>query len=425
MNRRVLVVDDSTMIRRVARQTLEEAGYEIEAAEDGQVGLRVAQQFVPDLIFVDMVMPNLDGRGFCEALRSISNLQDIPIVLMSATVHRRGEPLMKETGAIDAIQKPFSPESLLAVAGHVLSELDSAREPLRDFWKGKDHENPRVHRVIDLLSSFFSSSDFDVHSFLKRKKATECLQLADELSRILYGGEVTFQGRLDHVSLVEVFQLLQHQIHGGTLYVEDDECRAIQVYFRDGAVDFVVAKDVSPEFLLGRYLVRDQLIAEDELEAYLERPRGPGKLGEQLVRLGYLRREELSEALIHQSSELVYEALRWSRGRFAFVRYFRPEQIEEDVKLEIPVTGLIMEGLRRVDEWRLIQQQVTSFELVPRLDARRVEDARERLNEKEKVVLDAVDGSRNVREIVAKTRLGSFDVCKMLYQFISARFVTL
>jgi hypothetical protein len=83
-----------------------------------------------------------------------------------------------------------------------------------------------------------------------------------------------------------------------------------------------------------------------------------------------------------------------------------------------------MEGLRRVDEWRLIAEQVTSFDLVPEIDRRALgEDQRARMSAEERAVLDAIDGHRDVRTLVEVTRLGSFDVCKILYQLLSARLV--
>jgi hypothetical protein len=146
-----------------------------------------------------------------------------------------------------------------------------------------------------------------------------------------------------------------------------------------------------------------------------------GLLGARLVKLGYLTSEELTRILVQQTSELVYEALRWKRGRFRFIRFAsRPEA--EDAALGLPLASILMEGLRRVDEWRLIEEQITSFDEIPRRDeeALRTIDL-DRLSDDERRVLDAVDGERTVREIVKATALGSFDAAKIVFQMLTSR----
>ena len=83
-----------------------------------------------------------------------------------------------------------------------------------------------------------------------------------------------------------------------------------------------------------------------------------------------------------------------------------------------------MEGLRRVDEWRLIEEQIRSFDAVPRRDeeALRTVDL-ERLRSDERRVLDAIDGTRSVRGLIEATQLSSFDVCKVLFQMATSRLV--
>jgi hypothetical protein len=141
------------------------------------------------------------------------------------------------------------------------------------------------------------------------------------------------------------------------------------------------------------------------------------------MKLGYLRAEDLTRALTRQTSELVYEALRWRRGRYRFSRLAtRPEAAA--ARLGVPVSNILMEGLRRVDEWRLVEEQIRSFDEVyrPDLDAVARFD-RHHLSREERAVLDAVDGRRSVREIVRVTKMGSFDVGKILFQLLTSRLV--
>ena len=120
---RILVVDDSATVRRVAQRALDSAGFEVVLASDGREGLEVASATVPDLVITDFVMPHMNGFQLVQALRGIANLARVPVVLMSAKADRIGEGFVAQTGALDAITKPFSPEALIAVATHALARV--------------------------------------------------------------------------------------------------------------------------------------------------------------------------------------------------------------------------------------------------------------------------------------------------------------
>lgn len=421
---RVLVVDGSTTVRNVVRRTLETAGYRVAVADDGRSALEAAQQFVPDLILTEATLPGLDGEAFCKALRGISNLRDTPVVLMSAKADRIAEAFMESTGAIDAITKPFAPESLLAVTAHALdreaiTSIDPFGDPKRLDAAQRQHQADRFAETMgEALSHLYPN----IEGALRATPVALRLSLVKAVSSLIPGGDASLRGRIPDVALGEVLQLLQSA--DGVLFVDDERGRQIEICLGGGRVDLVMARGTSPEFLLGRYLLTENLLDPADLDAHLERAsKGRGRLGEQLVRLGYINREDLRSALARQSSELVYEALRWSKGRFAFVRFAqRPEA--NQAHLQLPVTSMLMEGLRRVDEWRLIEEQVRSFDAKPAVDPRALRDVdRDEMRGDERTVLDAIDGTRTIREIVELTRMGSFDVCKILYQLMSARIV--
>ena len=152
MSRRVLVVDDSTTVRRVVERTLAQAGFDVVLAADGREGLERASATVPDLVLVDFVMPHMNGFQLCQALRSIDNLAAVPIVLMSAKADRIGDGFLAQTGALDAISKPFSPEALLAVTTHALARAaaGSAESAPRSDDIG---EREALSREADVLTS--------------------------------------------------------------------------------------------------------------------------------------------------------------------------------------------------------------------------------------------------------------------------------
>ncbi|HEY8429071.1 MAG TPA: DUF4388 domain-containing protein, partial [Sandaracinaceae bacterium] len=253
--------------------------------------------------------------------------------------------------------------------------------------------------------------------------------LAHDLASLVPGrdGELALEGRIEHVPLGDVLQMLTHQRQTGVLEIEKEPARTprvVTVCLKNGAVQLALGRVEEVEFRLGRYLLREGLVDRDDLERIL-RHRGParGLLGTHLVKLGYISAEELSKVLVAQTSELVYEALRWPRGRYRFVRFAtRPEAV--DAQLDLPVASILMEGLRRVDEWRLIEEQIGSFDDVPRRDEEALRNVdTSRMSADERRVLDAIDGSRTVREIVEHVRMGSFEVCKILFQLVTSRLV--
>ncbi|HBQ15851.1 MAG TPA: hypothetical protein DEF51_33555 [Myxococcales bacterium] len=248
-----------------------------------------------------------------------------------------------------------------------------------------------------------------------------------ELAKLVPGrdGDVALHGLIEHVALGEILQVLTHTRQTGVLQIEKVPSatgRSVALCLKDGAVQLALGRTGEQEFRLGRYLLKEGLIDREDLDRLLER-RGDGRalLGTKLVKLGYISAEELRHVLVQQTSELLYDALRWPRGHYRFVRFARRPEAE-DADLGLPLAAILMEGLRRVDEWRLIEEQIRDFDAVPRRDeeALRTVDI-ERLSADERLVLDAVDGTRSVRDIIALTRLGSFDASKILFTMLSSR----
>jgi DNA-binding response OmpR family regulator len=122
--KKILLVDDSSTVLLLHRMMLSHCGYELITARDGQEALDKASTERPDLIFLDVVMPRMDGFQTCRALRSRSETKNVPIILVTT----RGEPHYVrqgfESGCTDYITKPFDGEELLA---KVRSHLEEAR----------------------------------------------------------------------------------------------------------------------------------------------------------------------------------------------------------------------------------------------------------------------------------------------------------
>ncbi len=107
----ILVVDDEPKAARLARDYLEKNGYRVVLAADGQSALTIARREKPDLVVLDLMLPEVDGREVCRRLRRES---DVPIIMLTALSEEIDQVTGLEIGADDYITKPFSPRALVA-----------------------------------------------------------------------------------------------------------------------------------------------------------------------------------------------------------------------------------------------------------------------------------------------------------------------
>ena len=120
----VLVVDDELKITRLIRDYLEQAGFVVATASDGKGAIAAARQLKPDLIVLDLGLPNIDGLDVIRALRTGST---VPVVVVTARADESDRVVGLELGADDYIVKPFSPKELVARVRAVLRRTDTAR----------------------------------------------------------------------------------------------------------------------------------------------------------------------------------------------------------------------------------------------------------------------------------------------------------
>ncbi|MFZ5428537.1 MAG: response regulator [Thermodesulfobacteriota bacterium] len=121
-DRLLLLVDDSRAIRETLGESLQQAGFMVITAEDGQAALDILAEHTPDIILSDINMPRLDGAGLCEAVRRLDRLSGVPFVAMSTESDRRVMREMVQRGASAYLIKPFNPEQLVILAERLLSD---------------------------------------------------------------------------------------------------------------------------------------------------------------------------------------------------------------------------------------------------------------------------------------------------------------
>jgi DNA-binding response OmpR family regulator len=111
MSQLILVVDDEPKVARLARDYLEKNGFRVLIAADGGSALAIARREKPDLVVLDLMLPNIDGREVCRILRRES---DVPIIMLTALSEEIDQVTGLEIGADDYITKPFSVRALVA-----------------------------------------------------------------------------------------------------------------------------------------------------------------------------------------------------------------------------------------------------------------------------------------------------------------------
>jgi CheY-like chemotaxis protein len=111
---RVLIADDDAAIRQLLEELLEDDGYTVIGTANGHQLVQMAQQHIPDLILVDLMMPQMDGYEAIRQLRNDTRTAHIPMLILTAQIHTRDVVVGFESGADDYITKPFDTAILLA-----------------------------------------------------------------------------------------------------------------------------------------------------------------------------------------------------------------------------------------------------------------------------------------------------------------------
>jgi len=111
--KRILAVDDNTDILEILRYILEDSGYTVDTLSDGHYLFDKIKEHMPDLILLDIMLGDLDGRTLCKNVKNTAATHDIPVILISAS-HRVEESLSQNGAPDDFVAKPFDMYALLS-----------------------------------------------------------------------------------------------------------------------------------------------------------------------------------------------------------------------------------------------------------------------------------------------------------------------
>ena len=165
--RKVLVVDDEPKIVQLARDYLEHAGFAVVVAHDGQAALAAARAQKPDLVVLDLGLPELDGLDVARTLRRQSN---VPIVMLTGRSEESDKLVGLEIGADDYVTKPFSPKELVARVRAVLRRTERPRSETEIVRVGEiTLDVPRMRTTVSGRAVELTPTEFQLVATLARE----------------------------------------------------------------------------------------------------------------------------------------------------------------------------------------------------------------------------------------------------------------
>src|SRR6185503_15100047 len=144
---RILVIEDERDLQQVLAYNLRQAGHDVVTASGGQEGLRLARESTPDLVLLDLMLPDLPGTEVCRALKREPATQGIAVVMVTAKGEEIDRVVGFELGADDYVVKPFSVRELLLRVQAILRRSQGEQEAAPGFQFGKLRVDREAHRV--------------------------------------------------------------------------------------------------------------------------------------------------------------------------------------------------------------------------------------------------------------------------------------
>ena len=230
---------------------------------------------------------------------------------------------------------------------------------------------------------------------------------------------MAIKGSLKEASLPDVLQLLSMGKKTGCLAVTHRNNFGY-VYFDRGHISY--ASIVNRRDRIGDILLKSGTITQAQLDSAIsaQARHRDKRIGELLVAQGAVTRDALHAQIRTQIEEAVYYLFTWTHGTFNFEAEVQPE--EQDLLVAINPESLLLEGARRVDEWSLIEKKISSLDLVFDVDRGKLAAADVTLPRDQQVVMELLDGQRDVVSVIEESGLGEFEVGKAIYGLVTAGF---
>ncbi|TAN70831.1 MAG: response regulator [Methylobacter sp.] len=205
----ILIVDDTPSNLSVVVDLLEESGYNVAIAQDGEEGLQRAQLLQPDLILLDVMLPGADGFEICRRLKAAEETRDIPVIFMTALVATERKVNGFDVGGVDYITKPLQIDEIIARVGTHL-KLRAAQKRLEEQNAQLQNCREQLERRVAACTAELKASNQQLRMEISEHKRTgqQLLMMDFALNRMR-----------------EAAYLIDRQLQ--FIYVNDEACRAL------------------------------------------------------------------------------------------------------------------------------------------------------------------------------------------------------
>ncbi len=181
----VLVVDDSDVIKHALKNFFREYNFEVITSNDGLEGIEKARQFKPNVIFLDLMMPNLDGIKMLQVLKVLDDLKEIPVIVISGNTSRNNVIKAMEAGANTVLSKPLHKEHIKKALKEILGEEVLSRSRTNPMSEKEADE------IAEQMKKFFFTSFKNKMSALSEYVKTRNREKVYEIIHQLKGAGTT------------------------------------------------------------------------------------------------------------------------------------------------------------------------------------------------------------------------------------------
>jgi two-component system phosphate regulon response regulator PhoB len=215
MKYKILVVDDEPDVQELVAFNLKSSGYDVLVASDGNEALKKAQEQLPHLIVLDIMLPEIDGTEVCKLLRRNPETSTVPIIMLTAKAAEIDRIIGLEIGADDYMTKPFSPRELVLRIKKLLQRTQ-APEPDKDLLKigCLEIDIPRHVVTVENQPVDLTATEFNLLSVLMHRKGR--VQTRDRLLQDVWG----YERSVDTRTVDTHMRRLREKLGAASVYLE-------------------------------------------------------------------------------------------------------------------------------------------------------------------------------------------------------------
>ncbi len=388
MSKTILIVEDDKSVQKLLSDALEGEGFSVLVEKDGNWALKTFETKNVDFIIMDVLIPVMNGFQLADRIRKSPKGESIPILMISGVyraVSHRNEAI-KKYRVLDYLDKPVKLEQIF----NILKKTFGSEYP------GLSPAPKPESRGETYADSMGISERYEVD------------RQEEEMSF-----DISTKGNLRDTPFPELLSAFYQKRATGVLLLKYEKIKKI-VYIRDGRPIFVKSNLLNE--CLGRVLVREKMITEEELNESVKLMKDSGRQqGTILIEMGAISPHNLKYGLEKQLEIKLYDIFGWPEGEYQF-------NLKDDFEtpittLELSVASLVYEGIKRNYDVGKIEQYLERFQnqyLHPNPNPQlRFQEML--MDEDEENILKSIDGSRTLRETMMNSQISRERMLRFIF----------